>query len=228
MKHLKVIVLITMVIISIFLIYKVNSDLGTMVYNSENYHIRKYKDLVNIYDGKGEEIESFKIKGTVMDCAIGDINGDDFEELIILTKRRFNSYGREIIIFKLASPIKEVYRKDLSDLKPWKVTIGDVDGDGRDEISIGVYKKTPLHQVMAKRPFIYYFEGNRLLPKWRGSRLSKPFDDYDFYDIDKDGVDELVSIELLESGEKVINTYKWKGFGFEGFCKLKAFIILRT
>ena len=29
-------------------------------------------------------------------------------------------------------------------------------------------------------------------------------------------MDELIAIEMLANGNKVINTYKWKGFGFEG------------
>ena len=60
-------------------------------------------------------------------------------------------------------------------------------------------------------------------PKWRGSRLSKPFTDYDFYDIDGDSIDEIISVEILESNRKIINTYKWKGFGFEGYLESKDY-----
>ena len=61
---------------------------------------------------------------------------------------------------------------------PWKIQIGDVDGDGKDEIGIGVYKKAKFHPVMAKRPFIYGWDGKKLYPKWLGSRLSRPFKDF--------------------------------------------------
>ena len=61
------------------------------------------------------------------------------------------------------------------------------------------------------------------MPKWRGSRLSIPFTDYVFYDIDNDKVNEIISIEILEDGTNILNTYKWKGFGFEGFLESESF-----
>lgn len=152
---------------------------------------------------------------------LGDITGDNQIETVVLTKKTFSKYGKDIIIY--SSDNEEIYREDFSELKPWKVAIGDVDGDGIDDISIGVYKETLFHPVMAKRPFIYSFEDENLQPKWRGSRLSKPFIDYIFYDIDEDKVDELISIEIINNGDKVINTYKWKGFGFEGIAESKAY-----
>lgn len=156
----------------------------------------------------------------ILDRARGDINGNGKSELVVLTKDVFSKYGKEVIVY---SNEKELYRKDISNLKPWKLTMGDIDGDSVSELSIGVYKKTIFHQVMAKRPFIYSFQENELEPKWRGSRLSRPFTDYLFYDLDASKSDEIISIESLESGKKIINTYKWKGFGFEGFVESESF-----
>lgn len=157
----------------------------------------------------------------VMDRAIGDIDGDGSHEEIVLTKRSFFKYGNEVIIYSIEGT--EIYREDFSDLKPWKIAVGDVDGDGINEVSIGVYKETIFHPVMDKRPFIYTFKDNRLHPKWRGSRLSRPFTDYLFYDIDNDGMDEIIAIEFLKDGQKAINTYKWKGFGFEGLLESEGY-----
>lgn len=117
----------------------------------------------------------------------------------------------------------EVFREDFSELKPWKIDIGDVDGDGIYEVSVGVYKETIFHQVMDKRPFIYSYNDNRLLPKWRGSRLARPFIDYTFYDLDMDDSDEIISIEILEDGKLILNSYKWIGFGIEGFLESEIY-----
>lgn len=162
----------------------------------------------------------FLSRETILDKAIGDITGDKQMETVVLTKKAFSKYGKVIVIY--SNDDKEIYREDFTELKPWKVAIGDVDGDRIGDISIGVYKETLFHPVMAKRPFIYSFRTGSLQPKWRGSRLSKPFIDYIFHDIDEDNIDELISIEILNNGDKVINTYKWKGFGFEGLAQSKA------
>jgi len=110
----------------------------------------------------------------------------------------------------------EIYRIDLTEIKPWKVQTADVDGDGRLEISIGVYKTTRADHNMRKRPFLYSWDGKGLQPKWLGSRLSRPFEDYIFSDIDDDGLDELIAMEYLSDGQMLLCAYKWKGFGFEG------------
>ncbi len=165
---------------------------------------------------------SLLTKEKIKEYAIGNINGDNKNYLVILTGPRWRKFGEEVVVFSL-DETEQIYRRDFSELNPWKIAIGDIDGDGKDEISIGVYKKSPLHQIMTKRPFIYSFENGKLEPKWRGSRLSRPFVDYIFSDIDEDGIDEIVSIEILEDNRKIINTYKWKGFGFEGYLETKDY-----
>jgi hypothetical protein len=162
---------------------------------------KKYKPLDN-----GKEILS---------CCIDDLNNDSIPEILIISKEKGKTYGEELIIFSYDNSMKEIYRHSFRDLNPWKVQTADVDGDGVKEISVGVYKTTVFHPVMAKRPFVYGWDGKGIYSKWLGSRLSKPFDDYIFTDIDGDGMDEIVAIELGENGEKLLNSYKWKGFGFE-------------
>lgn len=123
---------------------------------------------------------------------------------------------------------KEIQRIDLAALKPWKVQTADVDGDGRLEISIGVYKTTRADAVMRKRPFVYSWDGKGLQPKWLGSRLSRPFEDYIFSDIDDDGLDELIAMEYLSDGQMILCAYKWKGFGFEGMGESQAYSVIKN
>ncbi len=183
-----------------------------------------YKQNLYLQLNSGEEISfSLQSREKIKDYHMGSINGDNKDYLIILTGSRWKKYGEEVVIYSMEDEGREIYRKDYSELKPWKLEIGDIDGDGIDDISIGVYKESPLHKVMAKRPFIYSFVNGALQPKWRGSRLARPFTDYAFHDIDEDGVDEIISIEILEDNRKTINSYKWKGFGFEGYLESRDY-----
>ncbi len=80
-------------------------------------------------------------------------------------------------------------------------------------------KKRDFHPVLANRPFIYTWTKEAIVPLWRGSRLAHPFKTYTYYDINKDGLDNLIAIEYLENDQQIIHAYYWKGFGFESLVK---------
>lgn len=162
----------------------------------------------------------FPVQQKVVSSCKSDLDKDGLEEELYLTKKEDSPYGKDLLI---RTEEKEIGRYNLEALNPWKVQVADIDGDGIKEISIGVYKTAKFHPVMEKRPFIYNWDKEGLSPKWLGSRLSRPFDDYIFSDIDQDGMEELISIERLSNGRKVINSYKWKGFGFEGMGESRDF-----
>lgn len=179
----------------------------------------------------GSDIYRYDIgeAGTVIvsDC-IADVNGDGTDEILLITGGAGQEYGSDFWILWLemtdgAVSVSDTDRISLKAYNPWKVQTCDVDGDGTLEVSFGVYKTSRFHPVMAKRPFIYDLHENGISPKWRGSRLSRPFDDYIFSDINSDGADEIVSIEHLADGRKAVNSYVWKGFGFEGIGESGAY-----
>ncbi len=159
------------------------------------------------------------LENRVSSCK-SDLDKDGIEEELYLVGEKGSVYGKYLVI---RSKDKETGKYDLEALKPWKVMVTDVDGDGMKEISVGVFKTTKFHPEMAKRPFIYNWDKGGISPKWLGSTLSRPFDDYIFADIDGDGMEELIAIELLSDGHKVLNSYKWKGFGFEGIGESRNF-----
>lgn len=99
---------------------------------------------------------------------------------------------------------------DITKLKPWKIEFCNIDG-GEAELALGVYKKTPQHDEMAKRLFLYNvdFKNKRLKPKVRISRLNNPMVDFTMTDIDKDGFDEILSIEKDLDGKYNLNGYDY-------------------
>lgn len=134
-----------------------------------------------------------------------------------------NLNGKPHVIVLLARGGVRIYKVEsdglrelwagLERLNPWKIQAADVDADGKVEIGIGVYKKARFHPVMAKRPFIYGWDGKQLYPEWLGSRLSRPFTDFVLADFGKAGT-KLVAIEETKDGEHELAVYRWDGFGF--------------
>ncbi len=198
---------------------------GVVVANGDRYIPWIMNDGIHVYSLDGTLLERYSINDgeTIISSCVSNLNDDGTDEILLITGKKGEEYGENLIVLSFDGEFKEVFRKTFVSMNPWKVQTCDVDGDGRREISIGVYKKAEFHPIMARRPFIYDWHGDSIAPKWRGSRLSRPFDDYIFVDIDSDGMDEIVSIELLADGRKVINSYKWKGFGFEGIGESRAF-----
>ncbi len=98
--------------------------------------------------------------------------------------------------------------------KPWKIEIADVDGDGRREMIVGVFKATKFFAKPHNCLFIYGFAGETAFPKWLGSSLSRPFTDFTFADMDNEGGDELIAMETTLEGRLSLAVYHWNSFGF--------------
>jgi len=132
-----------------------------------------------------------------------DVDGDGKDDTLILKNRllEIKTSGGKTLELPLEAPAL-------------KVQTGDVNGDGIADIALTMYKTTLFHPVLAKRPFFYYLQNDQLVPLWRGSRLSRPFDDFVLCDIDGDGRAELISLEALEDGRRVAVAYRWRSFGF--------------
>jgi len=195
---------------------------GVLTIADKKYISCIIEDSVNIYTVEGEIIESYKV-GSVVSSCISDMDNDVHDELLLIVGGKGAKYGQELVVLSFDGKFKEILRQSFINMNPWKIQTADVDGDGKKEISVGVYKTAKFHPVMAKRPYLYNWNGTAITPKWRGSRLSRPFDDYIFTDIDNDGMDEIISIEILSDGKKVLNSYNWKGFGFEGIGESRSF-----
>jgi hypothetical protein len=98
--------------------------------------------------------------------------------------------------------------------KPWKMEIADVDGDGRREIIVGVFKSTKFFPKPHNCLFVYGFSFKRAFPKWLGSALGRAFMDFTFIDLDGEKGDELIALETTLEGKTGLSQYKWNGFGF--------------
>ena len=121
-------------------------------------------------------------------------------------------YGSELRIKNK----NEEFVIDVSDLKPWKIDLANVDG-GPIELALGVYKKTPFDQKFDRRCFLYNidFKNQVLRPKLRISRLYNPIKDFNLCDLDGDAYDEIISIEKDIDGNYLFGVYDWTNFALE-------------
>jgi hypothetical protein len=177
-------------------------------------------NVLSLVDTDGTIIDTLRLNN---DRRIVDLcfypGAGQAEMLFIITGDGGEWYGDHIAGYRMTDRLNPVYSKDMAHYSPWRIQTADVDGDGVREISIGVYKTARFHPVMAKRPFIYNWDGGGLRPKWLGSRLSRPFTEYGFGDLDGDGKDEIIAVEILKDGQNTVQCYDWTGFGFEGLVE---------
>lgn len=164
----------------------------------------------------------------IVSSFIADYDGDGNDDIFLLLGKEGEAYGERLVVLGFdGGGVKKIYDASFQKVNPWKVQVCDVDGDGKKEVSLGVYTVAKYHPVYAKRPFLYEFRNRKLYPKWLGSRLSQPFDDYVFSDMDGDGMDELISVETMRDGKKEFDAYKWTGFGFESIGVSRAYDTIR-
>ncbi|HEX8173791.1 MAG TPA: VCBS repeat-containing protein [Pyrinomonadaceae bacterium] len=136
-----------------------------------------------------------------------DLDGDGQKERVVLDKESEPSlsvrHGGTVL-----------WRGVPARWKPWRLMVADVDGDGRREIAVGVYKSTRFFPKPHNCLFLYSWDGRTASKKWLGSSLSRPFIDFTFADLDGDREEELAAIEMKRDGRLCLAVYSWNGFGF--------------
>jgi len=108
---------------------------------------------------------------------------------------------------------KEIWRDKDRGFNPWRIEVVEIDDDPEPEIALGVYKKTRRDPHLAKRIFIYDWTGYCLSPKWLGSRLALPMEDFKFVRPAGERHHQLVALEQTPNS-RLIRKYRWSGFGF--------------
>lgn len=172
-----------------------------------------------------EGIQAILSSGEVfVDLSLSDLDGDSKEEVLAIIGRPGDKYGDRFLVFSLeegrvAKITKDIY---LNKLRPWRIKAGDIDGDGKNEVLLGVYKKTRFDRKKDNRLFVYGWDKNDLFPKWLGSSLSLPFYDFAVGDIEGKGKEMLVSLERLKDGGSRVMIYEWSGFGFLGEWEIRS------
>lgn len=135
--------------------------------------------------------------GLIQQVRLVDLDADEASEIVILTRNHY------LFIWDGS----HLAKRNLSNLKPWKLAFGDINDDGIDEIAIGVFKTAPMHHVAVRRAFFYALRRGEIIPVFRMSRTYEPL--IDFYI-----TDHLITIESDQLHFYSVH-YTWSGFGFD-------------
>jgi hypothetical protein len=104
---------------------------------------------------------------------------------------------------------------EFSYLHPGKMaSAGDVDGDGKLDLLVLVYKTTRYDPTSAWRPFLYTLEDKRWAPKWLGSRVGHELEEAAL--VRTPGGVRMLALERTGEKASVLTLYHWRGFGFWG------------
>lgn len=207
--------------LSIFLIiaFKNSDSYIDVVLNGQTYSL-DFSSKQGTIGYKGIKYDLLSNKShQLIDIAVGDIDKDGRDNILILEGEKHSQYGDMLIIYDLVATskglqISERYRNKLSTIRPWKIEVCEIDNDGEMEIFIAVNKATRLYRNLENRPFFFNFKNNMLVKKWTGSKLRFPFTDVLFMDLNGNGSDEFIVIEETDEGKYVVSVYYWFGFGF--------------
>lgn len=126
------------------------------------------------------------------------------------------AYGDTLVITRNDEPHgrEQIYTKDFTDLKPWKIVLADVDGDGEKEILIAVHKTTHFDAEAKNRLFIFTFDGEKLYKKWTGSQIAGWWSDFYVGDLLPIRGEQLLFVERIDGGAR-LQLYYWFDFGFQ-------------
>ncbi len=138
----------------------------------------------------------------VFNLSVNDVDGNPCE--IKISKKIYERYPNMVSINGKVHIYKDRYR-----LNVWKAEAGAVTDEGVENVVLGVYNKSPFHQETEKRVFVYIVKNDELRPRYRASKLSTPFEDFVLYDVEGDGVMEIVTLDNIK-GMNSISAYKLK------------------
>jgi poly-gamma-glutamate synthesis protein (capsule biosynthesis protein) len=95
----------------------------------------------------------------------------------------------------------------------YRFAVGDIDGDGEQNIFIGVIKSTKFDPLIKRRLFIYQIKNGRINPLWLGSRLLFPLCDFEVFK--ENGKYYVKTLEQKYNELYCISLYDYGTFGLK-------------
>lgn len=190
--------------------------------------VKIMKDRYYLEGQESEWRKLFNDKESIVDWVF-----DGTTAYLLISSEGSKDYGDYLTILrKEQADWKRVYDNNFEGLKPWKISLGDIDGDGIKEIMTAVYKTAHYDEVYKNRMFLFNYEDGILIKKWTGSQFAGNWNDFYALDLLNIPGDELIFIEEVKENVEKVSIYYWFDFGFlklaesEGYPNIKDLIVI--
>jgi hypothetical protein len=137
---------------------------------------------------------------------MADLEGDGRPERIVVDAakpKQLSIYRDKVLLWS------GVTRR----VRPWKLFVEDLDGDGRREIIIGTIKATRFFPTPHPTLSVYSWDGKQATGLWFGSSLARTFCDFVVLRRKGQKVATFVALETTRDGKRSLGIYAWNGFG---------------
>lgn len=149
-----------------------------------------------------ESLIDYAADGTRIYAIISSLGNQEYGDcLMVFRERDDGGYERE-------------YSNDFTGLKPWKLELADVDGDGVMDLLTGVRKTTHYDQEEKNRFFVFDYTEGKLVKKWTGSQIAGTWNDFYVKDFLPVKGEEVLFVSQTEGNRERLGIYYWFNFGF--------------
>lgn len=143
---------------------------------------------------------------------------------LLISTQEGSEYGDYLIVLEQEKKgFHRIYKNDFQELRPWKIDLADVDGDGVMEIITVVTKTTRFDKEMKNRLFLFNFENNALVKKWTGSQIGGKWNQVYIGDLVSIPGEEIILVEETEQSLEKLVVYYWFDFGFLKLAESKEY-----
>ncbi len=170
-----------------------------------------------------ETLIDYRFQGATAYTFISSTGRTDYGDLFVVFEQEEQGEQQGSGEQKSKYAYKRVYENDFTGLKPWKLELGDIDGDGVTDILTSVRKTTYYDDQEKNRLFVFQYIDHKLVKKWTGSQIAGIWKDFAVGELLPAKGEEVIFISEDEGGKEKLGVYSWFDFGFQALAESDSY-----